>query len=325
MRDNQYFREEEQEFFYRELNTFVPDRIFDVHAHVNHPNFYTLDIPGLPLIIGYNEYRKFIEYLHPARQVAAMFLAFSLDEKKVPLANEATAQAVAADSNCKGLFFVRPHDDPEWVRDEVNRLRLHGLKCYHTFSSTRPTWEAEIPSYLPEKFVKVADEENWVITLHIAKSRALADPSNIYWIRNYCKKYSNIKLILAHSSRGFQPSHNFEGLPQLIDLNNLFFDTSANCAPHAHETILRMMGHKKLLYGADSLVVSHRRGTTVPVSDTFVFLYENQPIWDTKHKRVKPVLIGLEHLRSLKWACWSAKITDSQIEDVFWNNAAELF
>jgi hypothetical protein len=48
-------------------------------------------------------------------------------------------------------------------------------------------------------------------------------------------------------------------------------------------------------------------------------------VWGEKHLAVKPVLIGLEHLRSLKWACWSERLGDREVEDVFWNNAAELF
>ena len=60
--------------------------------------------------------------------------------------------------------------------------------------------------------------------------RAVADPSNIHWIRHYCTTYPQIKLILAHSARGFQPAHNLEGLTQLADLDNLYFDTSANTA-----------------------------------------------------------------------------------------------
>ena len=40
---------------------------------------------------------------------------------------------------------------------------------------------------------------------------------------------------------------------------------------------------------------------------------------------IKPVLVGLEHLRSLKWACWSERLSDSAVEDIFWNNAAKLF
>ena len=56
-----------------------------------------------------------------------------------------------------------------------------------------------------------------------------------------------------------------------------------------------------------------------------LWLYEDSPVWGEKHQSIKPVFTGLEHLRSIKWACWSENLTDNQIEDIFWNNAAKLF
>ena len=323
--DHNFVRDEDREFFERELASFVPDRVYDAHAHFSHPDFYPLNIEGLPSAIGYREYRQCIDCLHPGRSVAAMFLSYSRDPATVPLANAWTAAEIAADPACRGLFFVRPDDDPEWVRAEVRRLGLHGIKCYHLHAAEKPTWEADIPSYLPERLVKVADEEGWIITLHMVKKKAVADPGNIHWIRRYCRAYPNMKLILAHSARGFLPSHNLEGLPQLADLPNLYCDSSVNCAPHAHEAVIRFLGHKKLLYGADSLCASHGRGTTVPAADSYVWLHESDPVWEAKYGDIKPVLFGLEHLRSLKWACWSARLDDSAVEDIFWNNAAQLF
>ena len=120
------------------------------------------------------------------------------------------------------------------------------------------TFQADIPAYLPESIVKVADEEGWVIMLHMVKSRGVADLGNIHWIRRYCESYPNMQLILAHSARGFQPSHNFEGLEQLRGLDNLWCVTSANCEPMAHVAIIRILGHDKLLYGGD-LPATHQR------------------------------------------------------------------
>ena len=132
-----------------------------------------------------------------------------------------------------------------------------------------------------------------------------------------------MKLILAHSGRGFQPAHNLEGLPDLVGLENLYFDTSANCEPIAHQSIIRIMGHERLMYGSD-LPVSHMRGRSLGTADSFLWLYEDTPVWGEKHLKIDPVLVGLEHLRSLKWACWSERMSDSQVEDIFWNNAAGL-
>lgn len=322
-------RPEDRAFFERELASFVPDRVFDAHTHLWIREDTPFRISGYDGDVGFDEYTSLIEDLHPGRsRTGALFIGYAVPRQPEGMArtNEWIARHVAKDPlNCRGQFFVRPEDDSEWVRQEVRRLKLHGLKCYHTFArTTRPTWEADIPEYLPEPIVKVAHEEGWAITLHIVKSRALADEGNLHWIRHFCKTYPNMRLILAHSARGFQPAHNFEGLPRLRGLDNLYFDTSANCEPMAHLSILRMIGHEKLMYGSD-LPASHLRGRSLAAADSFLWLYEDSPVWGEKHTKIDPVLLGLEHLRSIKWACWSDRLSDSQVEDIFWNNAAKLF
>jgi glutamate-1-semialdehyde 2,1-aminomutase len=315
----------DREFFDRELASFLPDRIFDAHAHLWRNDCVSWSIGGTGEDLGYAQYMSAVQDIHPQRTTKALFIPFVTPDNKAKTAaaNQWIAEQIHPDSACRGLFFVRPEDDPDWLRDEVRRLGLHGLKCYHTMSATTPTWEAEIEAFLPERLVKVADEQGWVITLHLVKARAVADPANIACIRRYCERYPNMKLILAHSARGFQPAHNLEGLPKLTGLANLYFDTSANCASLAHQAILRIIGHDKLLYGSD-LPVSHLRGRSLPAADSFVWLYAESPVWGEKHAKIDPVLVGLEHLRSLKWACWSERLTDGQVEDVFWNNAARL-
>ena len=316
---------EDREFFERELASFVPDKVFDAHCHVWQRGSPPLPGPlGAIDAVGYEGYLELMEDLHPDRRMAALFIPFPPQPAQLHQANQWTAEQAAAHPDFRCLFFVKPDDDPEWVREEVKRLGTAGLKCYHTYADVEPTWEAQIPDFLPEKFIKVADEEGWVITLHMVRSRAAADPGNIKWIRHCCERYPNIKLILAHSARGFQPAHNLEGLPQLTGLDNLYFDTSVNCEQMAHQSIIRIMGHEKLMYGSD-LMASHGRGRSVSAADTFLWLGESSPVWVEKHITIKPVLTGLEHLRSLKWACWSERLSDSAVEDIFWNNAAELF
>jgi len=318
-----HVRDTDREFFERELASFVPDRIYDAHCHLWHSNQYKVQMPGVPADVGYEEYRELIDCLHPGRPVDALFIPMPADVEGMQRANAWIGEQAAKSPGSRGIFFVRPDDDPEWVREQVNRHNLNGLKCYHTMAAVDPTWEADIEDFLPEPLVKVAHEEGWVITLHMVKSRAVAHPANIACIRRYCETYPDMKLILAHSARGFQPAHNLEGLPHLTGLDNLYFDTSANCEPMAHESIIRIIGHKKLMYGSD-FMVSHFRGKSLGAADSFLWLYEDSPIWGEKHLKVDPVLVGLEHIRSLKWACWSARLSDTAVEDIFFNNAAEL-
>ncbi len=315
----------DREFFQRELESFVPSKVFDAHCHIWLENEVPFRIPGWSGDVGAHEYLQLIEDLHPGRQKAALFLSFASPENPEGRhrMNEFVGRETARSSAFRGEFFVCPDDDPEWVRQEVRRLGLHGLKCYFWFSKVKEPWEAGIADFLPEPLVKVAHEEGWFITLHIVKSRALGDPGNVECIRRYCERYPNMKLILAHSARGFQPAHNLEGLPHLVGLDNLYFDTSANCEPIAHQAVLRYFGPKKLMYGSD-LPISHMRGRSLSAADSFIWIYEETPVWGEKHAKIDPVMVGLEHLRSVKWACWSERLSDSDVEDIFWNNAALL-
>ena len=317
------WREQDEEFFRRELASFLPHRIFDAHCHLWPQGQFTdrpAHIPGQADAVCY---RRYVRQLHGGADGPALFLPLPGKEKNRAAANAWVAEQARLGADDRGLFLAAPDDDPEWVRSEVRRLGLIGLKCYHTLADVVPTWEAPIPAYLPEPLVVVADQEEWVIVLHLVKSRALADPSNREWISRYCRRYPGIRLILAHSGRGFQPAHNLEGLPDLAALENLYFDSSANCEPLAHEAVLRIAGHRRLLYGSD-FYISHQRGRSVAVADTFLWLGEDSPVWREKHQHIRPVLVGLEHLRALKWACWSARLSDSQVEDIFWNNAVRV-
>ena len=316
----------DEEFFAREIDAFLPDRVFDAHTHLWKQSFVPWSIAGGPADVGHAEYLQLMQDIHPNREAGALFIPSVQTDGSGSFTppNEWVAEASAQSDACRHLFFIRPEDDPEWVRQEVKRLGAHGLKCYHTMAPTQPTWEADIPAYLPEQHVRIAHEEKLVITLHMVKARAVADPSNQHWIRHYCEQYPDMRLILAHSARGFQPAHNLEGLAALADLDNLYYDTSANCEPIAHQAIIRLCGHHKLMYGTD-LPVSHGRGRSLSAADAFLWLYADSPVWGEKHMAIQPVLTGFEHLRSLKWACWSENLSDAQVEDIFWHNAAELF
>jgi len=318
------YRDEDQAFFTRDLAGFVPDKVFDAHCHLWPPGHMAEQWPDLPASVGADDYRRMIDWLHPGRRVAPLYVPVPDNGSAVAQANQWVAEQRARDAGSRGLFLIRPGDDPEWVASQVRQFGLCGLKCYHSLAPAAPAWELDIPAYLPEPFMAVADREGWVVVLHMVKSRAVADEGNQHWISHYCRSYPNAKLILAHSARGFQPAHNLRGLPALAGFDNLYFDTSANCEPMAHLAILRIMGHKRLMYGSD-FPVSHLRGRSVAAADSFLWLYENTPVWGEKHQRIQPILIGLEHLRSLKWACWAEGLGDSQIEDIFWNNAADLF
>ncbi len=324
--------EADREFFARELDSFVPDVICDAHMHL----WAKAQLPPTGWeafrqiekdVVNLVAYRQRMAELLPGRRVAGGLIlpgAVAATGEQLVAQNELVAAEIAADTNWRGAMLVSPEMDPEYVRGEVRRLRLSGLKCYHVRSGKAVTWDADIPDYLPEAQVKVAHQERLCITLHMVKARAVADPSNQHWIRHYCETYPDMQLILAHAARGFNPYHTMEGLAALRGLPNLWCDMSAVTDVGACEAIIELLGHDRLLYGTD-FPVSHLRGRCVAVGDSFVWLYDDTLNWDTvSFQPVRPVLVGLESLRALKQAAWHQRLTDSQVEDIFCNNVKRL-
>ncbi len=324
--------EADQELFRRELDGFVPDVIFDAHAHLwakaylppsGWDTFRNMDEDVLDL----SGYRRRMAELMPGRVIAGGLLlpgAVGATGEAAQAQNEFIGREADSDEGWRGSMLVGPQMSPDYVRQEVRRLHLSGLKCYHVQSGKAVTWDADIPDYLPETQVKVAHEERLCITLHMVKSRAVADPSNQRWIRHYCESYPDMQLILAHAARGFNAYHTIEGLPALQGLPNLWCDMAAVTEVGACEAIIEILGHDHLLYGSD-FPVSHLHGRCVSVGDSFVWLYDDTLDWDaTSFRPVQPVFVGLESLRVLKQAAWHQKLTDGQVADLFSNNARRL-
>jgi glutamate-1-semialdehyde 2,1-aminomutase len=225
-------------------------------------------------------------------------------------------------------MLVWPGMDPEWLRAEVRRHAFVGLKPYHLMADElvkqgEPTFRAPIEAYLTEEHARIAHEEGLTITLHMVRDRAMADPVNQATIRRYCEQYPNLRLILAHAARGFNPWHTIEGIGSLRGLRNVWCDTSAVTEAGAFEAIVETLGPDRLLYGTD-FHVSHMRGRCIAIGDSFHWLYADEMNLDENHTTLRPVLIGLEALRSVFLALHRLKLTDAQIEAIFYGNAAQL-
>jgi len=320
------FTEADRDFVARHVEPYLPDRVFDAHAHLFRQSQYPT--AGISADMGIDAYREYMEWLHPKeRTKGGLFfgLAFQGDRAgNDQYVSEEVRKGQAEGFAARGQMLIAPEMDAEYVRETVRREGFVGLKPYHLMAKTDgPTFLAPIEEYLTEEHIRVAHEEGLTITLHMVRDRALADPVNQATIRRYCTDYPNMRLILAHAARGFNPWHTIEGIHSLEGLENVWCDTSAVTEAGAFEVIVEQLGHTRLLYGTD-FHVSHMRGRCIAIGDSFHWLYADEMKLDEKHTSLKPVLIGLESLRSVILAMHRLKLTDAQIEDIFYGNAAAL-
>lgn len=321
-------REEDRTFFEQELQSFIPNRIYDMHAHLWRARDWEGRTPPLvqvaPAEITMEVYKACMQWILPDREVHGLHFPFptSFPNDPVPC-NEWISEQIKKDPLARGQFYVRPTDGPEWVRGEIKRLGLRGFKPFVGFVERPDKANAEIPEFFPEWIARLAHEEGWSITLHMQRPRSLADPSNQHWIRTYCERYPDMTLILDHCARGFNPHHVLEGLRRMQGLPNLYADTSVVCSPLGVMACLKLLGVRNVLYGSD-FWCSHIRGTNLPVGDSFLWLEEDLPVWERIIYERKPVLVGLENLRAIKAACEILHLSDSEIEAIFWENARRV-
>lgn len=318
--------DEDRELWDRELESFVPPRVFDSHLHLYRRSHFQQTVPGLcasgPVSAGWEEFQRRIAELTPGRDTRGLAFGYPAVGVDFAAANTFVAREATAPGAC-GQLLVHPGMSAEDVHDQVRAGGFVGLKPYHLFATERPTFEASIRSFLPEHQLRVADELGLTITLHIVRSRALADPENQTVLRDYATRFPRARLILAHAARGFNPHHTILGIESLRGLDSVWFDTSAVTDAGAYEAIIRVMGHERLLYGSD-FPVSHLRGRCVAIGDSFHWLSPDNTRLEAAYANLRFSLIGLESLRTLKVACLATGLTDAQVEDVFERNGRRL-
>jgi len=312
----------------QELDDFIPEQVFDAHAHLYRVADLRLEDPDLlsqgPAEVGVEIWRDYSgRTLGESRLRGGLFLGMPSVDCDIDRVNEYLVAQLEGETHSKGSILISPDYPREKVLRYLGHSQIVGLKPYHVFSDEQPTYQASIPSYLPEWAWEMADEHGLVITLHMVKDLALADPDNQRTIREMCRQYPNAKLILAHAARGFYAPNTVLGLAALRGLENVWFDMSAICEPEAIVSILLEFGPRKLLWGSD-FPVSETRGKAVTVGDGFAWLQWDTVNWDKVSPECHPTLVILESLRALRQAADNFGLDEDDVQDIFCDNALRL-
>lgn len=313
--------------FETHLRSFVPPNAFDAHAHLYDLRHLSPGTPeeafGGPPLVGHAVLaRSMARWMGDRVITDGLYFPFPARTLDTRAANDVLAREMEGRPGSRGLMMIRPGDDPNAVEAELLRRSFAGFKVYHLFAAREDTFRAGQEEFLPEWAWEMADRKGLWITMHLVRSRALADPANQSYIREHCLRYRNVRFVLAHAARGFSYRHTVEGIDSLRGLDNVFFDTSAVCEPSAFEAILRATGATRLLYGSD-FPVSEGRGRSVSLADGFFWIYAHQFEWrNWLHGTHCP--IGLESLLALQQACRTMCLADRDVERIFCTNARQL-
>src|SRR5690554_3329771 len=203
---------EQDRLILEDLQAFLPEKIWDSHAHI----YRTSDLnllgeslwTGGPKEVSIKTWKTEVSRIFPGSSVeGGLFFPAPLPQVSFYDANRFLVDQLDSQHHSRGLALIKPEKKPEDMKEILSHPQIVGLKPYHVYSTEKPTYQSSISGFLPETWWKWAHENQAVVMLHIVKDKAISDPDNLDEIRRLCGRYPAVKLVLAHAARSFHAPH----------------------------------------------------------------------------------------------------------------------
>ena len=335
----------DRQVYEQELKDFLPDTFIDCHTHIwlDEQNHFCEDTasrscawPGMVAadnsVEDLNETNRL---LFPDKKVISVLYGqpmITIDLKK----NNDYVAAAANANNFPALYISHPSQSAESVeRAVLANPCFKGLKVYLQFApSYIPSNEIRIYDFLPHEHLALADKYGWVVQLHIARPKRLADPVNYIQIREIEEKYPNLQLIVAHLGRAYADEDLGDALPYLKDMKKTVWDFTANTNQQVMEKVLEMVGPDRFLYGTDFPIFRMKARRTVE-NGFYINEIPAGSLGDVStdpHMREIPypeanniTFFIYEEILSCKRACQQLGLGKEDVNKIFYSNAARIF
>jgi glutamate-1-semialdehyde 2,1-aminomutase len=322
-------RPADERIWEEELAAWIPKRVFDVHTHLWRPQdcLLTPDDTVWPRpkhideygVVGLADVRRVDSVLLPGREMEYLLIPSPWRKTDWEAQTAFMADEAQGETLTLAEMSLSPTMNPEWIRAKIDQYGLVGLKPYRTM--TDDPVNCRITDMVPEAVLELADEKGLIITMHMAKERALADPENIEDLQRLSPRYPNIRWILAHCARCFAPWAIEKSLDQIRDLPNLWIDISAVCASEVFDILLDRFPAERIMYASDGMA-GWMRGKYIWWGYTWEWMPEGS--LKTSHADWHATYSLYEQLRALGHALQLHRWTPQQIEALFWDNAMRL-
>lgn len=335
----------DRQFYEQELKDFLPDTFIDCHTHIwlDEQNHFCEDTASRScawpnMVAPDNSVEDLNEtnrLLFPDKKVISVLYGqpmITIDLKK----NNDYVAAAAKANNFPALYISHPSQSAESVEKAVlSNPCFKGLKVYLQFApSYIPSNEIRIYDFLPHEHLALADKHGWVVQLHIARPRRLADPVNYMQILEIEQKYPNLQLIIAHLGRAYADEDLGDALEYLKPLEKTVWDFTANTNAHVMEKVLQLHGPDRFLYGTDFPIFRMKARRTVE-NGFYINEIPQGSLGDVSadpHMREIPypeadkiTFFIYEEILSSKRACEKLGLSKEDVEKIYYSNAAKIF
>lgn len=318
----------DQAIYDHEIRPYLPQRIFDAHTHVlinaHYPNLSSVPLASDPLLgnVDLVYLKQWWKTLFPDSVVNGLVLGFPVKGCDIPRINEYLAANVPAEDRFS--LLVHPSMSADELEKQIVQYRPAGLKPYMVFADVADIQQASICDMIPEYQIALAHKYELAITLHVSRPRGMADPQNLADINWLVAKYPRCNFILAHCGRCFIPPNMEDTLKHLPASSNLWMDTSAICDIGVFTMLFDGFDRSRILFGTDLATVSGMRGTYIRMGMQWQWITAAQ-LAPFGGKPIEATYVAYESLCALIYAARFCKLPNSQVKDIFYNNAQRLF
>ena len=336
----------DKQYYEEILKPFLPEKFIDCHTHVwlmeHDPNKTlrsgTQNWPGLVAkensIEDLNETNRL---LFPDNKVISVLYgdcAVSIDRKAVN--NYVVEKAIANDF--PALYLCHP-DTPA---EELERIILEnpvfkGIKVYLQFApGYLPADEIRIYDFLTKEHLAVCDKHGWVVQLHIARPKRLADPVNYIQLLEIEQNYPNLQLIVAHLGRAYANEDVGGALDYLKNTQKTVWDFTANTNDWVMEQVLKYFGPERFIYGSDFPIFRMKARRTVEngvyINEIPQGQFPYESVKNDSHMREIPypeaekiTFFIYEEMNACRLACQRLGLGKADVEKIFYSNSARIF
>jgi len=269
----------DKKIYEKELFDFLPDKMIDIHTHVHSKkNKKTKNTDRQVL------WPSLVAEENTGEQLAETYRLMFPGKKVTPLifttANrnedyKVTNSYVAAESKkleFPALYFSMPWEKGRQLEHKCKSGKFLGLKSYLSFAKEdKPEAEIEIFDFFPRLQLETANQNGWIVMLHIPRHGRLGDPVNLRQLLDIDERYPNAKVIVAHIGRAYLDSDAGDAFNVLSGTKNLMFDFSANTNENMMYLALKTFGSDRVMFGSD-LPITRMRTKRIIRNNTYVNL-----------------------------------------------------
>ena len=250
----------DQQFYKEYLEDFLPNTFIDCHNHIWLQEFVTGDLSASrscawpEMVAKDNSVEDLMttnQELFPGKRVIPVLYSHVNIAVDTVRSNQYVRDC-AKQYGFPALYLSRPEEPVEEIERNVTEGGFLGLKVYLEYApSYIPTNEIRIYDFLPPQQLSLADRHGWVVQLHIARPKRLADPVNYVQLLEIEQKYPGLQLLVAHLGRAYADEDLGDALEYLKHTEKTVWDFTANTNAYVMEQVLRYFGPDRFIYGSD--------------------------------------------------------------------------